>query len=188
MRKVAENAPAPERSGIYAELANLAKNNHPDTALFFARRSMHLADSIGTPVDKARANAMVGRVLALKGSYDLSLKYSREALALAGDNDSLIALSHDGIGNAFWQLGKHAEALENHFKALQIREQTGDTRGTSVSKANIGMIYQSQNKLPLAEKYVKEALAIADKINRPLPTIIHPPFPRKHLWHAGQDR
>ena len=26
------------------------------------------------------------------------------------------------------------------------------------------MIYQSQNKLPLAEKYVKEALAIADKL------------------------
>ena len=89
LRKVAENAPAPERSGIYVELANLAKNNHPDTALFFARRSMHLADSIGTPVDKARANAMVGRVLALKGSYDLSLKvFPRSTRSSRGQRQS----------------------------------------------------------------------------------------------------
>lgn len=167
LRYLADKAPAADRSRLYAELAQQARNNHPDTALFFARRALQLADSIGTPVDKARATAMVGRVLALKGSYDLSLKYSREALALAGNHDSLVAISHDGIGNAYWQLGKHAVALENHFKALQIRERIGDIRGTSVSKANIGMIYQSQDKLPLAEKYVKESLDIADRINDP---------------------
>lgn len=161
LHAIAKESAWAERPKLYSKLADLAKQSHPDTALYFARQSLHIADSIGTDIDKSRANAILGRVLSLKGSYDLSMKYFREGLQLAtsANDDSLIAVAHIGMGNSYWQLGKHALALENHFKGLQIREQLGDQRGINISKANIGMVYQSQGKLPLAEKYVQEALA-----------------------------
>jgi signal transduction histidine kinase len=71
------------------------------------------------------------------------------------------------MGNSLWHLGKHAESLENHFKALQIRENLKDIRGIAVSKSNIGMVYQSQEKLPLAEKYILEALQNHEQLNEP---------------------
>jgi signal transduction histidine kinase len=150
---------------LYARLAELARNVNIDTAFYFANKANEIGEVSGS--DKARMNGhiVLGRVLAAKANYQLAIKYYSQALALAQQitNDSLTAACHNGIGSSQWQLGQHAASLNSHFIALQIRERIGDVRGIVASKVNIGMVYQTQDKLPLAEKYVGEALELLRK-------------------------
>jgi two-component system, NarL family, sensor kinase len=161
-------APA-RRISLYAEISETARNVFPDTSFYFAKQAMLLAEETGNATGRLKAYTAMGRVLHVRGSYDLSIKYHKEALDLAqGEkNDSMAAVSLNGIGNSLWQLGRHAEALENLFSALRIRERLNDTRGIILCKTSIGMVYQTEEKLQLAEKYIHEALDLIDKKEEP---------------------
>lgn len=158
--KVAISAPKNEQARKFSELAHAARTVDSDTALFFARKSFELSENGGTVEDKTRARTTLAKISTIRGSYDLALKFSTEAynLATKAGLDTLKAVALDGMGNSLWQLGRHAESLEKHFESLHLREKIGDQRGIGVSKGNIGMVYQSQAKLPLAEKYILESL------------------------------
>lgn len=147
---------------LYTELAAITRNNNSDTAIFFAKKAYELAENSGNEHSRQAAYYIMGRVLAMRGSFDLAGKYYNKSFEIAEkqNNDSLMAVSLNGIGSSLWQLGKHAAALENHFKALRLREKIKDNNGIATSKTNIGMVYQSQEKLQQAEKYVSEALVL----------------------------
>ena len=68
--------------------------------------------------------------------------------------------AYNGIGSCKWQLGDHAAALENHFKALSIYEAMSSPQGIAASKSAISMVYQTQDKPALAEQYLQDALQI----------------------------
>lgn len=166
---LAQSTSGSKQVGYYVTLASLARNSNPDTAIFFAKKAYELAEQSGKGQSKLLAYLIMGNVLHVRGSYDLSGKYYRQSLELAEKekSDSLKAVALNGIGAMLWQTGKHAESLENHFKSLRIREQINDTRGIIIVKNSIGMVYQSQEKLPLAEKYVQEALDLLKKYTDP---------------------
>lgn len=166
---LAQSASGPKQVGLYATLASLTRNSNPDTAIFFAREAYELAEQSDNNQSKLLAYLIMGNVLHVRGSYDLSGKYYKQALELADKekNDSLKAVALNGIGAMLWQTGKHAESLENHFKSLRIREKINDIKGIIISNNSIGMVYQSQEKLSLAEKYVGEALELLKKHNDP---------------------
>lgn len=151
-----------EKIDLYTRLASLTRNTDPDRAIFFARKAYDLAEEGNSDHSKLQAYLIIGSILHVRGSYDLSGKYYKQALELATrqKNDSLQAVALNGIGAMLWQTGKHAESLENHFRSLRIRESLNDTRGIIIVKNSIGSVYQSQEKLPLAEKYVGEALEL----------------------------
>lgn len=162
MHRLAQTAKPSEQLRLYTELATRARDVNSDTALFFAKKAMELAEESNRPYDKMIVGYTMGRIISVKGNYHLAIKYFNESLQLAEANksDSVTALCLNGIGTCLWQLGDHAEALKNHFRALGIREHIKDTLGATISKVNIGMVYQTQEKLPLAEKYIREALAV----------------------------
>ena len=147
---------------LYFQFSSKAANINIDTALHFIKKAAELADSLGDDEGRMMATFITGRIATVRGNYDLAIKYFKESLQLAENekHDSITASSLHGIGNSLWQLGKHAESLENLFKALRIREKADDYNGIVNSKINIGMVYQSQNKWPLAETYVKDAIEI----------------------------
>lgn len=158
--KIAASASDNKKVSLYADLALSLSNSNPDSALFFAKKSVQLAESLQDEINTAIAYNSLGRIWSIKGSYHLALKYFRQSLDISEKqkNDSLIAIALNGIGTSYWHLGKHATSLENHFSSLSIREKLKDVHGIAISKSNIGMVYQSQDKIPLAEKYVTEAL------------------------------
>lgn len=153
----------------YVTLASLTRNSNSDTAIFFAKKAYELAEQSGDNHSKLLAYNIMGNVLHVRGSYDLSGKYFRQALELAEKekNDSMKAMALTGIGASLWQLGKYAESLENHFKSLRIKEKLHDIKGIIIAKNSIGMVYQTQEKLPLAEKYVAEALELLKNYTDP---------------------
>ncbi|WP_276501482.1 tetratricopeptide repeat protein [Terrimonas pollutisoli] len=166
---IAQNTAGTGQVEAYVSLVTLTRNSDPDTAIFFAKKAYAIAEESENAYSKMIAYNAMGSILHVRGSYDLSLKYYRQAyeLAEAAKNDSLKASALTGIGASLWQTGKHAESLEHHFRSLRIREKINDTKGIIVAKNSIGMVYQSQEKLPLAEKYVSEALALLKTYSDP---------------------
>jgi signal transduction histidine kinase len=160
--ELAQSASGAKKIDLYTKLAAITRNTQPDTAIFFARKANELAEEGNSDRSKLQAYLTMGSILHVRGSYDLSGKYYKQALELASKqkNDSLRAVALNGVGAMLWQTGKHAESLENHFKSLRLRERINDTKGIIIVKTSIGMVYQSQEKLPLAEKYVSEALEL----------------------------
>jgi two-component system, NarL family, sensor kinase len=158
---------------LYRELADKARHTNMDTATFFAGRALALAEQSGNTHDRMMAYYILGRVTAVRGNSFLAIKYFRESLTIAtGEKvDSAIGMNLNGIGIANWQLGKYAIALEDLFKALSIRQKLGDTKGIAITMINIGNVYQTQQKLPLAEKYIKEGLDILKTNNINDPTL-----------------
>ena len=53
------------------------------------------------------------------------------------------AITLNGIGVAYLQLGQPQKSLEFHRKALRIRKQTKDLEGTAISLRYIGQVYES---------------------------------------------
>ena len=175
--RVADRSSGTQKVEAYATLATLTRNSKADTALLFARKAYEVAETGSSNHARMIAYNAMGTVLHVRGSYDLSTKYYNQLrdLAKLEGNDSLLASAYTGIGASLWQTGKHAESLEQHFISLRIREKLDDTRGIIIAKNSIGMVYQSQEKLPLAEKYVQEALALLQHYNDPALkiTILH---------------
>lgn len=162
LHRIAESATGKKQLELYTQLASRATTVDADTAMFFVKKLMALAENAHDDEARMLGTFITGRVVTVRGNYELAIKYFNESIQLARQekNDSITAFSLHGIGNALWQLGKHAEALQNHFQALRIREKINDYSGIAISKINIGMVYQSQNKWPLAETYVRDAIEI----------------------------
>lgn len=165
MYQLSLHADNSRKAELYAAMALKAGNNHADTALYFAKESWKLAENISDPKIRMDALSALGRNLSIQGSFHVSIKYFRQMLEIAEKqkNDSAIAVGLNGLGTAMWHLGQHAESLENLFNSLSIRERIKDVTGAAIAKTNIGMVYQSQEKITLAEKYVRESLETLEK-------------------------
>ncbi|MET0635389.1 MAG: sensor histidine kinase [Chitinophagaceae bacterium] len=162
LRALAKNSDGTLRIDRYLAAANASKNIQADTSLSLATQALTLSRLHNYMVGEITGNIMIGRALATKGSYILAQEYysTAEALARNAGNDSLTARALMGAGSCNWQLGKHAEAIEKHFAAIRISEKNGMVTDIANAKVLIAMVYQSQEKVPLAERYVHEALAV----------------------------
>ncbi len=146
----------------YAQIASATRDQNIDTAFYFATLADELAEKSND--NKARIDAWLSmaKVLLVKASYDMASHFFDQVLTLATSirDDSMQGAAYNGIGTCQWQLGKHASALENHFKALSIYEAMANSQGIAASKSAISMVYQTQDKPALAEQYLQDALQI----------------------------
>jgi signal transduction histidine kinase len=101
-----------------------------------------------------------------KSQYDSAMTYAQEAQNVAerfhfrkGVADAL-----DNIASVYRRQGKNAEALENDFKSLRIKEKIGDKSGIASSLHNIAMVYRWQGKNAEALDYNFKSLRIREEI------------------------
>lgn len=168
MHREAEQATGTRQVELYRDLSYIARNIDGDTALYFARKASDLANISGNEYDKMISFLALGRTMIVKGSYKLAIKYFNQAIAISENkSDTLTAAALNGIGTSQWQLGQHTDALLNHFKAVRLWERAKNEKGIASSDIHIGMVYQTQEKLPLAEKHVRNAVAILEKNDDP---------------------
>jgi tetratricopeptide (TPR) repeat protein len=100
-------------------------------------------------------------------SPDQAMRYAIEAgnLARKLDYEKGEADSYNYTGVIKYRQGNLSEALNDHFRALQIREKTGDQKGTAMSLINIGNIYSDQGSNKKALEYFTKAARILEQQN-----------------------
>jgi two-component system, NarL family, sensor kinase len=169
LHQKAKLATGDERVYLFLKLSDLNRNINADTSMYFAKKGYDMAEQRNNTTNKIIANYVLARSHSIKGNYLIAQKYYSNGLEMAKtyDYDSLKAQLQMGIGNSQWHLGKHAESLENHFEALKLAESRKNEYDIVSGKIHIGMVYQSQDKLDLSEKYISEALAQLKNMNQP---------------------
>ncbi len=97
-----------------------------------------------------------------------SLLIAEEAyqLALPLKNDSLIALSLNRIGSAYWSLGSPMEAMKNIQASLQICEVNGYEEVQAKNLGNLGNVYSAAGFDLDAIDYYKSELKIQRKLKK----------------------
>ncbi len=98
--------------------------------------------------------------------YEKGLNYAEEAARLARKThfQKAEALAHNIKGTILRAQGKYDESLKEHFTALKLREESGDSMGVSNSYNNIGLLYWGLEKYPMAFDYHKKALRIRARL------------------------
>lgn len=146
------------------------RKTNADSALTLARQALDEASDHKNQNGQVRALQAIGSAYNVNGNFELSRKYYTEALELITEkkNDSLRPKSLLGISTSLWHQGKYAEALEYGFQALRLAEQQPfNALNLASARLGIGMVYQTQKKLKLAEKYVQEGLALLKENTAP---------------------
>jgi signal transduction histidine kinase len=129
----------------------------------YTDRLQALADSMDS--DHYRAWVLFHRSFAIRmsGDYPTARRLAQQALEifLLEQNQMAVAASYNSIANTYQVQGSYAEALQNHIRALQIREELGDKPGIATSLSNIAIIYESLGNDVEALKNNRRALQIA---------------------------
>lgn len=102
---------------------------------------------------------------AANSNTDYSYLYSQEALkeAINSNNDSLIGMTYNTIGNTYQLTTQIDSSLFYHKKALFYREKINDTLGIADSNNNIGIAFDSQGNFEKALKYYFKALKLYEE-------------------------
>ena len=100
-------------------------------------------------------------------SADTSRLYAKRAIELArGNGDSLImATSYNHFGVIFKNLGNYAASIENHLKALRIREAKQNEFGMVQSYNNLGVAYMYQNMNAKCLDYFKKSYQLLSEMD-----------------------
>lgn len=111
------------------------------------------------------------------GIYDSAMLYAKHAIQLSNvklkeNKDPKIkqtiqknqASSYNNLGLIYWNQYDNRNALDNHLKALKIREEIGDKKGIADSHNNIGLIYWNQGDYQKAMENYWKALKIREEI------------------------
>ncbi|HRX96485.1 MAG TPA: tetratricopeptide repeat protein [Bacteroidales bacterium] len=162
------------------ELAYTFRSNNPDTALYFADRSLTLATK--SNYQTGAVSAYLFKSIALKniGNYEEALTCNTEALAICdqllqlesvnendADKNKILKLKsgvYSNTGNIYQNKGEFQEALINDFIALEINQELGDKLGTASLYNNIGNIYAGLGNYPAALQNLLAALKIKEEI------------------------
>ncbi len=152
--------------GVYRML------NKPDEALHELNQALKISRQIGRKRLEAENIREIGKVQANLGKFDLALKHFQESMALfrtikdeQGIGDTLIE-----VGNAHANTGQLDQALTAFTDSLRIQGDQQNVNYESLLLSNIGAIHTIRANHQAALTYYERALAVGEKINKPINT------------------
>ncbi len=98
----------------------------------------------------------------VKGNFNLAISHNEKALLLFTGlkYDTLMAKTLAALGTNYWQKGENDKALQYLFKALKINETLNTKKEKAACYNQISMVYQSQDKIKLAEEFAGKSMDI----------------------------
>ncbi|MBN8703512.1 MAG: tetratricopeptide repeat protein [Bacteroidetes bacterium] len=120
----------------------------------------------------------IGEVYKEQKKFDKALEHYFMALRINEETGNInwASININNIGTIYYAKGEMAssgngeknayynKALDQYFKALEIREKIGDKQGVALSYISIGLVYTRLSKNAEAKKYMQDALAFSKKI------------------------
>lgn len=142
---------------------------HPDSILRLAPKAAQKAREIKYFKGEAKANYYIGHAYYEQHKYDSAIEYM--TLAIEGLDPEL---DKSRLGAAFnirgicqKNLADYSRALESQLNAIRFFESASDTAGIIISYNNLGILYNDQQKLEVAETYFWKGLKIAQVFKDP---------------------
>ncbi len=120
-----------------------------DSALYYAVQLEQKAEN--APVEyQALVQIGYGYHHNFHANYLLSrLHFSQAARLLQGTkNDTLLARSYVGIGNAYKNLGKYSEAIDTLLLSVRLFEKANHNEGIAGAHLSLAQVYQQKEDLP----------------------------------------
>jgi predicted ATPase/class 3 adenylate cyclase/Tfp pilus assembly protein PilF len=153
-----ETADAAELLAI-AGLINTRQGNY-ELAREQNDRSVQIAEKLGATTSLAFALNSRAIVSILRGNSTSAIKHFQRAAELYGQAENIQgqALSYNGIGNAYFELGQLPSADTYYRRARVIFVQTGDQLHLATVDNNLGEIARYQGRLDEAMSFYSEAV------------------------------
>jgi two-component system, NtrC family, sensor kinase len=146
-------------------LVNLASNYtsyKPDSARFFSRQALNLAQKLRYKKGECRALNEIGSEFRNLGEYPQALETHFKALQISKGS---IPLEEGGtsmnIGNLYKEVGDYSQALSYLNHAKNLLTSVSSKLGVSSTLSTIGETYEKMNKLDSALFYQEQAYAFA---------------------------
>ncbi|MDO8966871.1 tetratricopeptide repeat-containing sensor histidine kinase [Algoriphagus sp.] len=144
-----------------------------DTAIFFAKSAIRLAEKLGLEKIKGNALNIMGVAQLIRSDYEDALKTHLQALKIreALKDSTGMLESNLNIGNVYYRNGEMAKAAEMYQKALVYGLAIKNLRGQSLIYNNLGNYHkdrwtqnQDQKDLDLALNYLQKSLQIKEEL------------------------
>lgn len=160
LHRVVERSTGTELIKAYNELSFEYRAKNIDSSMIFANKALSLSISSAEPRQEALSRISLSNSYNTKSNYELCLEQLSIAMKIAKtlSDKELTAMVNNGIGSVKWLKGKIDEALYYQFTAAKLYEEIKSWKGLAKTYVSISMVYQTQNKLALAEKYAKQSL------------------------------
>lgn len=157
-------------TGIVNLMNSLASEylyHNPDSMIFFANKSLGIAQAIDYPLGEAGAIGNLARAYYVKGSYDLSLKYALDANRASEKINDLggMAYALNCIGLIHLTQKKHEEANKDFLKALNLAKKLNNLKLQASLYLNLGISAAEDKHSEMALKYLNLGLDLSRQYN-----------------------
>jgi len=151
---------------LYNQLSHQYLYENADSALYYAKQALRLAQSQKFISGQARSWQNISRSYYVIGDYDLSMDASTRLSSLSHQVNYLpgIAGSYLMTGLIYQAQNKHAEALADFNKALSLFTALKDSSQVDKIYLNLGISYDDSGDFSRAFESVETAINIATRI------------------------
>jgi signal transduction histidine kinase/Tfp pilus assembly protein PilF len=146
---------------------DMFKNTNPDTALYYYKLALFIADHIKNNMYEIQSYKGVGNVFLNQGANDKAMVYFTKALNIAlelGDKKEIAGVNNN-IGSSYYKQGEYDKATEYYLKSLKLWEELGNKKEMAGLYNNIGMVQTGLGAYDKALEYYSLSLKIAKEIN-----------------------
>lgn len=133
-----------------------------EIARFCAEKTYELAKESDSPVKITEAMDNLGEVFRKSGDYQESIKLFKnsENLRHTIGADTLLHLSYNLLGKAYFNLGNHDSSVFYFLKAASKMDEVGNLEGKAYYLNNVGVVFDMQGAYEKAIEYYLKSLNI----------------------------
>jgi signal transduction histidine kinase len=146
----------------YNLIAYLFSSDQPDSALFYAEKSLALAEKINDLKGKADAHFQLSYYYDREGDVEKAIMHVEKAcdLYISLGDSSYLSGCYNNLGVYYSYGTEQTKSLEYFIKALNTAESLNDTFALSEAFYNIGTFYEYVDEYGMALQYYLKALEI----------------------------
>lgn len=135
------------------------EQNLSDSALFYARQALMLAQATEEAGQERQALLYIGQYYQAQGQYGEALEYVNQALPLSSTQEEKRD-TYNKLGELYGMAGDYGTSLEQFFNALKHTPEETDRYEVY---NNLGIVYAKQNQFEKAATYFSQTLQIGEK-------------------------
>ncbi|MFN3426104.1 MAG: tetratricopeptide repeat protein [Candidatus Thermochlorobacter sp.] len=137
-----------------------------DIALEHFQAALSLQEKIGQKRSIASFLHNIGNIYVIKGQFEVSLEWYLRALALREHiSRELMPRLLNGLGYAYYHLGKHDDAVRYLTQSLEIAEADGFSFMQIVSLESLADVYIDYGDYTTALNFCIKALVLAEQLD-----------------------